>query len=221
MIRSGSDVERVVTRSWMWVVVLALSGMLVGCGTPGSSGSAAASGASGSPAPALGGGGGDGGGGGGGGDNGGGGAGGGGGGNGGSGDQATPQPTAVPTQPSGPPYVVRKTENLGGETLTGIVCDTSRPFSVIVATPTVTFTEAFAPAGPASGSLSYAYAFPDLGESHDATGSYTISGPGPDNVLHLALTGHDHVVFNGFDGQVPVNYRFDLVPTALSDCPSP
>jgi hypothetical protein len=212
MTRSCPRVERVVSRSWRGLLVLAVSATLVACGTAGSSASAAPAGGSGSPAPAVGGGGGGGGG------DGGGGA--GGGGNGGAGDQATPQSTPSPTPPGGPPYVVRKSEDLGGETLTGTMCDTSRSFSVIVATPTVTFTEAFAPAGSTSGSLSYAYAFPDLGESHDATGSYTISGPGPDNVLHLALTGRDHVVFNGFDGRVPINYRFDLVPATVSGCPS-
>lgn len=77
----------------------------------------------------------------------------------------------------------------------------------------------FFPQGADRGSLSYAYSFPSLGEAHNASGSYTI---GVDNVatntLLLTMKVSDHVTFKGYDGIVPVNYKFDLVHSADVKC---
>jgi hypothetical protein len=66
--------------------------------------------------------------------------------------------------------------------------------------------------------LTYAYSIPRAGESHDAHGTYTLSLAAPDGTLLLSMAVRDHVVFKGFDGTIPLNYSFDLVP---ADAPCP
>ena len=114
---------------------------------------------------------------------------------------------------------MRHVETLGGEAISGIVCSPSRPFTVAAQTPKVAWTFVFTPDGATAGSVSYAYSIPSAGESHRATGSYRISAPEHDGTLHLSLTVSDHVVFKGFDGNIPVRYKFDLVPTGTGGLP--
>ncbi len=115
--------------------------------------------------------------------------------------------------------MVKQIETLGGESISGLVCSLAQPFIVNFVTPKITFNNTYAPQSNSNGSWAYAYSFPTLGETHDAKGSYTLSPAGADGTLLLTETGSDHVVFHGFDGSVPVNYKFDLVPTSGSPCP--
>jgi hypothetical protein len=133
---------------------------------------------------------------------------------------ATQAPSATPSPGAGGPWVVRQTRHLGDETISGQVCSVTAPFNVTSVTSTITFTMAFVPTSPNQGTYSYAYSFPSLGESHSATGSYTIGPPTANGALSLAMSGSDHVVFNGFDGNIPFNYGFDLVPSAATGCPA-
>ena len=109
--------------------------------------------------------------------------------------------------------MVRQVESLGGEVISGTVCSVTRPFAVTSTTPRVSFVFLFSPISPTHGHVGYAYSIRSANEHHDAKGSYTLSGPDPDGTLHLALKVSDHVVFKGFDGNIPVGYRFDLVPS--------
>jgi hypothetical protein len=159
------------------------------------------------------------------------GAGNGGAGNGGNGPGASPgatpgqtpeaSPTDSPTPPDhlGGPYAVKQIETLGGEVISGQVCSTSQPFGVAAHTSKAAWTFGFVPHNGSSGAVSYAYSIPSAGESHQATGTYTLSAPETDGTLHLALSVSDHVVFKGFDGNIPVNYKFDLVPSGATGCP--
>ncbi len=115
--------------------------------------------------------------------------------------------------------MVKQIRSLGGETLSGVVCSTSKQFSVTFTTPKVTFTTLYIPNDATNGKLVYAYSIPSAGESHDATGAYTISPPGKDGTLLLTEQVRDHVVFKGFDGVLPVNYSFNLVPSQDTSCP--
>jgi hypothetical protein len=128
--------------------------------------------------------------------------------------------TASSRPGAGAPYAIKQTQNRGGESISGQVCSTAAPFQVSTLTPTVDFTWSFTPQSSNSGTWSYDYAFPSLGESHAATGTYTIAPPAANGTLSLSLTGSDHVVFNGFDGNVPVTYGFALVPSATTTCPT-
>jgi hypothetical protein len=115
--------------------------------------------------------------------------------------------------------LVKQTETLGGEKISGFVCNLTQPFSVTVAAPAVTFVFSFLPAAADHGRWNYAYSLPKAGESHDAKGAYTIRQASEKGVLVLAMTGSDHVVFHGFDGNIPSRYQFNLVPTADVPCP--
>ena len=66
--------------------------------------------------------------------------------------------------------------------------------------------------------MTYAYSIPSAGESHSATGTYSLSGPDQDGTLHLAMSVSDHVIFKGFDGNIPNRYAFDLTATDTA-CP--
>jgi hypothetical protein len=134
---------------------------------------------------------------------------------------ATPEPSATPTQLAdlGGPYAVKQVETLGGETISGTVCSTASPFSVAARTSKVAWTFGFVPRNATAGSVSYAYSIPSAGESHQATGTYTVSAPATDGTLHVSLQVSDHVVFKGFDGKIPVAYKFDLAPAGGSACP--
>jgi hypothetical protein len=154
----------------------------------------------------------------------GGGSGGGSGGSGGTGGSnagaSTPAPTPNPTPAARGPYVVSQIESLGGETVSGTVCDVTQQFVVTSTSPKITFDITFSPQDAERGSLAYAYSFPALGETHDATGSYTLSQAGADGTLLLTMTVSDHVVFKGFDGLIPINYKFNLVPSNSTPCPT-
>ncbi len=137
---------------------------------------------------------------------------------------STPVPTQPPTPLPSPDiqsvqYAVQQIESLGHETISGAVCDLTKPFFVNATAPKVSWTFNFVPKAANNGSLTYAYNIPSAGETHDATGSYTISQPGVDGVLNLSMTGSDHVVFKGFDGNIPFRYKFNLVPTQIPNCP--
>jgi hypothetical protein len=118
------------------------------------------------------------------------------------------------------PYEVKQTRTLGHETISGLVCDVRRGFAVSAVAPASSWSFVFTPTGgggdqgPLTGTVVYAYSIPSAGESHDATGNYTVSGADPDGTRHVSMTVRDHVVFHGFDGVIPVSYSFDLVPTA-------
>jgi len=128
------------------------------------------------------------------------------------------------TQPGGPteeylgPYHAVKVMNLGGETLDGTVCAINQPFVVSMATPKITFDIQFVPTDKTQGTWTYAYNFADLGETHNASGSYTISVPAGDGTRSLTIDGSDHVVFHGFDGSIPMHYVIGLSPSAEATC---
>ena len=137
---------------------------------------------------------------------------------------STPVPTSPPTPLPSPDiqsvqYAVQQVESLGHETIAGTVCDVTKPFVVNATAPKVSWTFNFVPKAANNGSLTYAYVISSAGESHDASGSYIISQPGVDGVLTLSMTGSDHVVFKGFDGNIPFRYKFNLVPTQIPNCP--
>jgi hypothetical protein len=126
--------------------------------------------------------------------------------------------TTLLTAPTNGPYSVKQLVTLGHETIGGVVCDVRRGFVVNATTPQVSWAFVFTPAGDGgTGAVGYNYNIPKAGESHAATGSYTLSGPDHDGTRHLVLTVQDHVVFKGFDGNIPNRYSFDLVPGAT--CP--
>ncbi len=127
----------------------------------------------------------------------------------------TPNPSPVPATG---PYLVKQTETLGHESISGQVCSTVAPFFVTSVTPEATFTFNFVPAAADHGTLTYAYSIPKAGESHSATGTYTISLARSDGTRTLSLRVSDHVVFKGFDGNLPVGYKFDLVPSPNISC---
>ena len=133
----------------------------------------------------------------------------------------TPEPSATEpiTVPVGGPYVVKQIETLGGETISGFVCSLTAPFAVNAATSKAAWVFGFVPRDASHGQVTYAYSIPSAGEAHNATGTYTISPPAEDGTLVLSMTVSDHVTFHGFDGNIPLSYKFDLVPTAGVTCP--
>ena len=131
----------------------------------------------------------------------------------------TPTATATLPPPSPGPYLVKQIETVGGEAISGSVCSVSLPFNVNSVTPKVAFVFVFAPLDAQHGRVTYTYSIRSAGETHDAKGNYTISPAGPDGTLLLSLTVSDHVVFQGFDGNIPLHYKFDLVPATTVTCP--
>ena len=99
------------------------------------------------------------------------------------------------------------------------MCNLTLPFGVNSVTPHVAFVFQFVPQNAQQGRVTYAYSISSAGESHDAAGSYTISSVGTDGTLLLSLSVSDHVVFKGFDGNIPNRYKFDLVPMGGTPCP--
>ena len=116
-------------------------------------------------------------------------------------------------------YLVKQIETLGGEVISGVVCSLTKPFSVLSVTPHVTFSFIFVPQNTQMGTVSYAYTITSAGESHDATGTYSLSQVQNDGTLQLSMTVSDHVVFKGFDGNIPNHYKFNLVPSGTTSCP--
>ena len=130
----------------------------------------------------------------------------------------SPSPSPMPEDGFGP-YTVKQTQTLGGESISGMVCSILKPFTVNYQTPPTPFNTSYVPKDAQSGTWAYAYNLPKAGETHDATGSYTLSKPDHTGVRTLTMTGSDHVVFKGFDGKVPTRYKFDLVPAVGVPCP--
>ena len=116
---------------------------------------------------------------------------------------SSPTPT-LPPIPLAEPYLVKQIETLGGEAISGIVCSVTRPFNVLSKTPRVAFTFIFVPQDAQHGKVSYTYSIPKAGESHNAAGTYSLSPVGKDGTLQLSLSVSDHVVFKGFDGNIPL-----------------
>ena len=145
-----------------------------------------------------------------------------GGGNGGNtGGSSSESPTQLPETYAGP-YAVKQIESLGGEVISGFVCSLTQPFGVLSATPHVTFTFVFVPQNAQKGNVSYSYSIPSAGESHDASGTYSLSPVDKSGTLQVSLSVSDHVVFKGFDGKMPERYMFDLVPSDNTGCkPAP
>jgi len=110
------------------------------------------------------------------------------------------------------PYRVVKVMNAGGEEISGLVCAIDRPFSVHMVTPKITFDIAFVPEDRTHGTYTYAYSFPSLGETHEATGAHTITPARADGTRSLSINGRDHVQFRGFNGQMPMVYTMGLEP---------
>ncbi len=131
----------------------------------------------------------------------------------------TPTPTFTPTPDRPGPYLVKQTETLGGESISGMICNTLQPFDVTYATPHVTFVTHYFPQDGSRGKWAYAYSIASAGESHEANGAYTLQPTKEAGVLLLSMSGSDHVVFHGFDGKVPSRYKFDLVPGSGATCP--
>ena len=117
------------------------------------------------------------------------------------------------------PYVVKQIETLGGEVISGAVCNLTQPFSVLSVTPKVSFSFVFVPQNSGSGKVSYSYSIQSAGETHDAAGTYKVSSVDNAGTLQVSLVVSDHVVFKGFDGNLPVSYKFDLVPSGATGCP--
>lgn len=116
-------------------------------------------------------------------------------------------------------YSVKQIQTLGGESISGLVCDIRQPFVVNAATSKVAWVFLFTPAANGgSGNVSYTYSIPSAGESHDATGTYRVTDSDQSGTRHVNLGVSDHVVFKGFDGNIPVRYKFDLVPAPT--CPA-
>ena len=116
-------------------------------------------------------------------------------------------------------YLVKQIETLGGEVISGAVCNTNKPFDVSYATPKVSFTTHYFPVNSGKGNWVYAYSIASAGESHDAKGTYTLQTTDKVGVLLLSMSGSDHVVFHGFDGNIPSRYKFDLVEASVQTCP--
>jgi hypothetical protein len=116
--------------------------------------------------------------------------------------------------------MVKQIETLGGEMISGVVCNLAQPFSVLSVTPKVTFSFYFLPQNTQQGKVSYTYSIQSAGESHDASGTYSLSQVSADGTLQLSLSVSDHVVFKGFDGNIPNRYKFNLVPSGSAPCPA-
>lgn len=129
----------------------------------------------------------------------------------------SPTPTPSPEGPTARAYVVQQTGHLGGETISGVVPCITAPFGVTSVTPNVTFVFHFIPAKALNGAFTYAYSIPSAGETHSATGNYTIREQ-KDGTLVLTMTGRDDVAFPHFTGPFPVRYSFNLVPSGPSRC---
>ncbi len=140
--------------------------------------------------------------------------------------EVTTTPTVTPTPDAfAGPFSVRQTMTLGKEHLgspPGGIC-VNTPWQVPADTPKVSFVFNFAPysalPGATGNTVGYTYNIASAGESHQAQGSYTLS-PNEDGSTRVSLKIRDHVVFKGFDGNIPVRYSFDLVPIhGNSFCP--
>jgi hypothetical protein len=150
----------------------------------------------------------------------------GGGGGGGSAGPAGPGSPGTPPPQPGPagklqgPYVVKQTQSLHRESISGSACDEAQPFDVHFVTRPATFDTRFAPAATPGqpGKWSYAYGIPRAGESHAAQGTYTLQADLAARALHVTMTGSDRVIFNGFNGDMPIDYQFDLVATPGAPC---
>jgi hypothetical protein len=112
------------------------------------------------------------------------------------------------------PYHIVKVKNVGGETVDGVVCAIDRPFVVHMQTRPATFDIKFEPADKARGTWTYAYDIPRAGESHKASGEYTMSAPAADGTRALTIDGKDFVTFKGFAGPMPMQYVFGLAPAS-------
>ena len=130
----------------------------------------------------------------------------------------TATPTQLPDVYYGP-YLVKQIETLGGESISGFVCSLTQPFSVLSTTPKVAFTFVFVPQDAQRGKVTYTYSIPKAGESHNAAGTYTLALIDKVGTQQLSLGVADHVVFKGFDGNIPLRYKFNLVPYADASCP--
>jgi hypothetical protein len=149
----------------------------------------------------------------------GGGGGGGTGGGAGGGGSSAPQPSPpTDVMPVGP-FIVKQIETLGGESISGGVCRLGDVFAVNFVTPRVAFTALFTPVASAlAGNVSYRYSIPSAGESHAAQGNYTGQVDTAARAVHISMFVSDHVVFKGFDGNIPNRYKFDLVATPDAPC---
>jgi hypothetical protein len=115
--------------------------------------------------------------------------------------------------------VVKQIESLGKETISGRVCSLTLPFDVQTVAPAITFLFHFVPGAADHGQWTYAYSLRAAGETHAAHGSFTVRQVNAGGTLQLTMSGSDHVVFHGFDGNIPTHYAFQLVPAPNTACP--
>jgi hypothetical protein len=132
---------------------------------------------------------------------------------------STEPETSLLTTPDFGAYTVKQIETLGGESISGLVCDLRRPYTVNAATSKVAWVFQFSPIeNGGTGNVSYSYSIPSAGESHTATGTYKVGDSDQSGTRRVELTVSDHVIFKGFDGNIPNRYKFDLVPAP--SCPA-
>jgi hypothetical protein len=117
------------------------------------------------------------------------------------------------------PYIIKQMESQEEETVAGDICNLSKLFAVMVRTSEVTYAFNFSPEGFDRGKWMYVYSIPSTGETHDASGTYSLDQPDKDGMRLLTMTGSDHVVSAGVDESQPVEYKLGLVPTEIANCP--
>ena len=117
------------------------------------------------------------------------------------------------------PYIIKQMESQEGETVAGDICNLSKLFAVMVRTTEVTYAFNFSPEGFDRGKWMYVYSIPSIGETHDASGTYSLDQPDQDGMRLLTMTGSDHVVSAGVGESQPVEYKLGLVPTEIANCP--
>jgi hypothetical protein len=117
------------------------------------------------------------------------------------------------------PYIIKQMESQEGETVQGDICNLTKLFAVMVRTTEVTYAFNFSPEGFEHGKWMYEYSLPSTGETHAASGTYSLDQPDKDGMRLLSMTGSDHVVSEGVDESRSVDYKLGLVPTEIANCP--
>ena len=132
---------------------------------------------------------------------------------------SSPSPTPSPTLRGGP-YEVKQTIALSDETISGEVCSTATVFVVTTTTSNAEFTVTFTPKAADHGTWAWHYSIPKYGETHDASGDYTIGTPAADGTLTVSMTGSNHVTSAEGTRTEEIPYTFDLVPSLNTACPA-
>lgn len=115
-------------------------------------------------------------------------------------------------------YQAEKVMNLGGETISGDVCSVNQAFVITLDAGVFSFPITFTPESGSQGAYAYSYALGGVGETHNASGTYTISDAAADGSRRLVMDGSDCVKFNGFDQCINMHYEIGLTPAAPGTC---